>query len=92
MDRTPRPITDLVHNKNFHQAIHPIDPLLRWPRVKPLIGDMCRSQVHRLIAEGKFPAPVKLVAGGRASGWQESKIREWVEGRIAASTATDSAA
>ena len=82
--------TNLEHKKNRNQHEQPIDPLLRWKSVQPLVG-ICRSHAHQLIAEGKFPAPIKLVEGGRASAWQESKIREWVEGRIASSTSSDSA-
>ncbi len=61
-----------------------IDRLLRWPDVQPLVG-LCRSHVHQLIAEGKFPAQVKIVEGGRASAWPESSIRAWIEQRATAS-------
>ena len=84
MTGSTRSTTDLEHNK----TLQPIDRLLRWKDVQPLVG-ICRSHAHQLIAVGKFPAPIKIVAGGRASAWQESKIREWIEGRIAASTPTD---
>ena len=36
------------------------------------------STIYGLIAEGKFPAPHKLVPGGRAAGWLESTIDEWL--------------
>lgn len=81
--------TDLEHKKNLNKHEQPIDRLLRWKEVQPLVG-ICRSHAHQLIAQGKFPAPIKLVEGGRASAWQESKIREWIEQRIAASRPTDS--
>lgn len=80
-----------ITNTPSNKTLHPIDRLLRWKDVQPLVG-ICRSHAHQLIAKGEFPAPIKLVEGGRASAWQESKIREWIEGRIAASTPTDSAA
>jgi len=32
------------------------------------------STLYELIAAGRFPAPFKLVPGGRASGWLESTI------------------
>ena len=53
--------------------------ILRWPEVKHRVG-YSRSHTHNLIAEGKFHAPIKL--GGRASGWVESEISEWIESRI----------
>ena len=36
------------------------------------------STIYGLIAKGKFPAPFKLVQGGRAAGWLESTIDEWL--------------
>ena len=36
------------------------------------------STIYELIAKGKFPAPFKLVQGGRAAGWLESTIDEWI--------------
>ena len=39
------------------------------------------STLYELIAAGKFPAPFKLVASGRASGWLESTIDAWIEER-----------
>ena len=40
-----------------------------------------RSQLYSLIAESKFPKPIKL-GGGRASGWVESEIDKWIDDRI----------
>ena len=40
-----------------------------------------RSQVYSLIAEGKFPKPIKL-GGGRSSGWILSEVDQWVDDRI----------
>jgi len=56
--------------------------LIRWPEVKQRIG-YSRSQIHHLIKQGSFPAPVKL--GARASAWVQSSIDEWISGRVAAS-------
>jgi len=36
------------------------------------------STIYELIAKGKFPPPFKLVQGGRAAGWLESPIDEWL--------------
>jgi prophage regulatory protein len=45
------------------------------------------STIYGLIAEGKFPTPHKLVPGGRAAGWFETTIEEWLkEQRKLAST------
>jgi prophage regulatory protein len=40
-----------------------------------------RQHRHRLVAEGKFPAPVKL--GEATNAWVESKIDAWLEAKIA---------
>lgn len=53
--------------------------ILRWPEVRARVG-LSRSQVHNLIAQGKFPRQIKL--GVKASGWLESDIDEWIEARI----------
>ena len=41
------------------------------------------STLYELIAAGKFPAPFKLVRGGRASAWLESTIDAWIQERAA---------
>ena len=40
------------------------------------------STIYELIAKGKFPAPFKLVPGGRAAGWLETTIDAWLENRL----------
>jgi prophage regulatory protein len=53
--------------------------VIRWPEVHDKIG-ISRSQVHLLIARGKFPPPIKL--GLRACGWLEGEIDDWLGDRI----------
>lgn len=48
---------------------------LRLPAVIDKTG-LSRSSIYRLIAEGKFPSPVKLSA--RASAWFEEDINQWL--------------
>ena len=36
------------------------------------------STIYEFISKGKFPAPFKLVPGGRAEGWFETTIDEWL--------------
>ena len=67
-----------------HETAVTNERLLRWPEVKQRIG-YSRSQIHLLIKQGSFPAPVKL--GARASAWLQSSINEWISGRVAASIA-----
>ncbi len=62
--------------------------ILRWPDVKSKTG-LCRSYVHSLISQNKFPAQIKL--GIRASGWLESDINDWIEQRVLESRADKAA-
>jgi predicted DNA-binding transcriptional regulator AlpA len=36
------------------------------------------STIYELISKGKFPTPHKLVPGGRAAGWFEATIDDWM--------------
>ena len=36
------------------------------------------STIYELITKGKFPAPFKLVPGGRAAGWFEATVDDWL--------------
>lgn len=54
--------------------------LLRLPEVKAHTG-LSRSSLYRRIAEGTFPAPVKI--GARASAWSSAEVERWKAERIA---------
>jgi prophage regulatory protein len=54
--------------------------ILRFKDVQKLIP-LSRSHIYYLISNGRFPAPVKLVAGGRGAGWWEHEIYEYLDGR-----------
>jgi prophage regulatory protein len=56
--------------------------ILRLPAVKGRTG-LSRSTIYLRISEGRFPKPVSL--GGRAVGWVEAEIQQWLEQRIEAS-------
>ena len=56
--------------------------ILRLPEVRRSTG-LSRSTIYLRIAEGRFPKPVSL--GGRAVGWLEAEVPEWLERRIEAS-------
>ena len=36
------------------------------------------STIYELISKGKFPAPFKLIVGGRAAGWLENTVDDWI--------------
>lgn len=41
---------------------------------------LSRSQIYRLVAEGRFPAQIKL--SDRASGWIRDEVNRWLRERI----------
>ncbi len=59
-----------------------VTTILRLPTVKNRTG-LSRSTIYLRISEGKFPKPVSL--GGRAVGWVEAEINDWLNQRIEAS-------
>lgn len=56
--------------------------ILRLPNVKARTG-LSRSTIYLRIAEGHFPKPVSL--GGRAVGWIEAEVDDWLNQQIEAS-------
>jgi len=57
--------------------------ILRKPEVMKFAG-MRHTQLNEHIAKGEFPAPIKLTDSGRAVGWLEHELIEWMERRTAA--------
>lgn len=56
--------------------------ILRLPQLRAQIN-LSKSSIYKMVADGTFPAPVKL--GKRAVGWLAAEIENWVTTRIAAS-------
>jgi prophage regulatory protein len=54
--------------------------IIRLREVMSLTG-LGRSSIYQMVAEGRFPASIKL--GPRAVGWVEQEINDWIEARIA---------
>ncbi len=53
--------------------------ILRLPDVKARTG-LSRSTIYLRVSEEAFPSPVSL--GGRAIGWVESEINDWIVEQI----------
>ena len=53
--------------------------ILRLPVVKARTG-LSRSTIYLRISEGSFPKPVSL--GGRAVGWIEAEVNDWLNQQI----------
>jgi prophage regulatory protein len=55
------------------------DRICRFDEVKRITG-LSRSTIYLRIAEKTFPKPFPL--GGRAVGWLESEISEWIDEQV----------
>ena len=53
---------------------------IRLPEVIKRTG-YCRTSIYEKIAEGTFPAPIKL--GPRAVAWVSEEIEKWMDERVA---------
>ena len=66
----------------FQRGVTMMHTILRLPDVKRSTG-LSRSTIYLRIGQGTFPKPVSL--GGRAVGWLEAEIQEWLQRQIEAS-------
>jgi prophage regulatory protein len=57
----------------------PVHTILRLPDVKYRTG-LSRSTLYQRISDGTFPKAIGL--GGRAVGWLDSEIEEWISRRV----------
>lgn len=64
-----------------HRSNTPIR-LIKMPEVMHRTANG-KAWIYRLIAQGRFPQPVKI--GSRSIAFVESEIDAWIEQRIAAS-------
>lgn len=39
------------------------------------------STIYELVARGEFPKPFKLMPGGRAAGWLEHELDNWLNAK-----------
>jgi prophage regulatory protein len=60
--------------------------ILRLPQIKKRTG-LSRSSIYLRMANDEFPASISL--GGRAVGWLEQDIDEWIIERIEESRIND---
>ena len=71
-----------VRKPVYDRADVPQDHLLRRREVQQLTG-LSRTALYRLIAEGDFPAQVKLTCS--AVAWSAIAVQGWIAVRVAAS-------
>ena len=60
--------------------MEPTKKFIKLPTVMDLTGYR-RTAIYQKIAEGTFPAPVKL--GPRAVAWLSTEIDAWIDERVA---------
>ncbi|WP_287497511.1 AlpA family transcriptional regulator [Pandoraea sp. CB10b_02] len=56
------------------------EKILRLPQVKAMVG-LGKTAIYDKIKEGAFPKPIKL---GRASGWLEGEVQQWIGKQVEA--------
>jgi prophage regulatory protein len=56
--------------------------VLRMPATEEKVG-LRESQIREKVAAGEFPKPIKLSASGRAVGFLEHELEEYLDARIA---------
>lgn len=59
--------------------------ILRMREICQKLG-LCSSTVHDLVARGIFIKPFTLIPGGRAVGWLEVDVDQWICDRKEASS------
>lgn len=72
-----QPSTSHPRQSTIVDSVTPI--FLRMPMVVRLTG-LGRSTIYRLIAENKFPGPVKV--GDRAVAWRRTDLDRWSDARL----------
>ena len=55
--------------------------VIRMKELIKIVG-LSRSYIHALQARGEFPSPIRLVKGGRATGYLRSEVDDWLKDRI----------
>ncbi len=61
-----------------------MEKLIRLKDLLPIIG-LKRTSVYKLVAQGKFPRPVRLSDGPRGPvAWKLSDIEAWIASRPSA--------
>src|SRR3954470_16101086 len=67
--------------------VNPLFSIHRIPSTRPKASTgLSRSTIYLRISQGTFPKPIKL--GGRAAGWVQAEIQEWLQRQIEVSRGT----
>jgi prophage regulatory protein len=66
-------------SNNTQGGFNMVNNILRLPAVKSRTG-LSRSSIYLRISQGVFPEQISL--GGRAVGWLESEIDDWLKQQV----------
>jgi len=67
----------LLHQSLPKPNISKVPPAFYRLRDVVRITALSRATLYRRIAEGRFPAPIRL--GGRASAWPTAALQAWID-------------
>jgi prophage regulatory protein len=84
MPRLPRRIVS--NNRDARRAAASIKQprrILRLWQVLERTG-LSKTTIYRAIEAGQFPRSVPILHGGKASGWDETEVDAFLDGRFAA--------
>lgn len=62
--------------------------IVRMPEVTERVA-LKPSTIYGMVQVGKFPAPFKIIPGGRASGWLLGDIESWLTSRTSRGVGND---
>lgn len=81
--RLKKAFTDPAEAKEMLSENDHMDTEYKSPRILrmkdlPAKVGFAPSTIYELVAKGEFPRPFKILPSGRAAGWLESTIDEWL--------------
>ncbi len=56
--------------------------IIRFPEICRILGGVSRQTVYDMIKRGDFPPSFKITQQGRAVGWLESEVKEFLSSKI----------
>ena len=57
--------------------------VIKMKELVKVVG-ISRSYIYALQGRGEFPLPIRLVEGGRSTGYLRSEVNDWLKDRIKA--------
>ena len=59
--------------------------ILRRRDVEAAVG-LSKGQIYKMISRGEFPPSRRLTPSGKAVGWLDSEISDWIDSRPVATS------